>query len=164
MSGVLAFLSEDAGEKQGGKGGDIAGMKGKRRIAGQDRDSWQHWKAKARLEEVMSGEEPVASPWIVLLGFVRISTNRRILSHPLSSSKALEIVSGWLALLNVRALSPGEEHWRILSALLADTGTAGNLTTDPHLAALTIEHGCELCSTDNDFARFPKLRWTNPLS
>jgi toxin-antitoxin system PIN domain toxin len=95
---------------------------------------------------------------------VRISTNRRILSRPLSLSKALEIVSGWLAQPTARTLSPQEEHWRILRSLLADTGTAGNLTTDAHLAALAIEHGCELCSTDNDFARFPKLRWTTPLS
>jgi hypothetical protein len=129
-----------------------------------NRDSRQHRKAKAWLDNVMSGEEPVAFPWIVLLGFLRISTNRRILSRPLSLSKALEIVSGWLAQPTARTLSPQEEHWRILSSLLADTGTAGNLTTDAHLAALAIEHGCELCSTDNDFARFPKLRWTNPLS
>jgi hypothetical protein len=129
-----------------------------------NRDSRQHRKAKAWLDNVMSGEEPVAFPWIVLLGFLRISTNRRILSRPLSLSKALEIVSGWLAQPTARTLSPQEEHWRILSSLLADTGTAGNLTTDAHLAALAIEHGCELCSTDNDFARVPKLRWTNPLS
>lgn len=129
-----------------------------------NKDSRQQRKAKAWLDNVMSGEEPVAFPWIVLLGFLRISTNRSILSRPLSLSKALEIVSGWLAQPAARTLSPQEEHWRILRSLLADTGTAGNLTTDAHLAALAIEHGCELCSTDNDFARLPKLRWINPLS
>ena len=61
-------------------------------------------------------------------------------------------------------LYPGEEHWTILRSLLADAGTAGNLTTDAHLAALAIEHGAELCSTDSDFARFRAVRWVNPLA
>jgi hypothetical protein len=76
---------------------------------------------------------------------------------------ACDTVDGWLARPNVVALEPGPEHWRILRELLQATGATGNLTTDAHLAALAIENGAELCSADTDFARFPQLRWTNPL-
>ncbi len=76
----------------------------------------------------------------------------------------MAIVDGWLARPGIRMLEAGEEHWRILKAIMGDTGTAGNLVTDAHLAALAIEHGCELYSTDGDFARFARLRWVNPLS
>jgi hypothetical protein len=64
----------------------------------------------------------------------------------------------------VAPLAPGDEHWRLLRGLLLASGTAGNLTTDAHLAALALEHGAELCSTDADFARFPGVRWRNPLA
>jgi toxin-antitoxin system PIN domain toxin len=127
-------------------------------------DSPPHFKAKAWLEETLSGEEPVAIPWVVILGFLRVSTNPRIYSQPLPASQALEIVDGWLAQSNVRFLSPREEHWRILRSLLSESGTAGNLTTDAHLAALAMENGAELCSTDADFGRFPALHWTNPFA
>ncbi|MEI6210997.1 MAG: PIN domain-containing protein [bacterium] len=75
----------------------------------------------------------------------------------------MKLIDGWLALPCVQVLAPRENHWRILRSLLEATGTAGNLTTDAHLAALAIENGCELCSTDSDFRRFPALRWVNPL-
>jgi toxin-antitoxin system PIN domain toxin len=127
-------------------------------------DSANHARAKNWLEGVLSGNEPVGLPWAVLLGFLRLTTNPRILSRPLTSSQAMEMIDGWLALPCVRILSPRDEHWRVLRSLLDATGTAGNLTTDAHLAALAIENGCELCSTDSDFRRFPKLRWTNPLA
>lgn len=129
-----------------------------------NRDSPQHAAARTWVEDILSGDEVVALPWVVLLGFLRISTNPRIMSRPLSPAQALEIVDDWLAQPTVRPLLPTEEHWRILRALLIESGTAGNLTTDAHLAALAIEHGCELCSTDSDFARFSKLRWVNPLA
>jgi hypothetical protein len=64
----------------------------------------------------------------------------------------------------VEILNPGERHLEILDRLLGATGAAGNLTTDAHLAALAIEHQCELYSNDADFARFPGLRWRNPLA
>lgn len=129
-----------------------------------NRDSPRHRQAKAWLEEVLSGNEPVALPWNVILGFVRITTNSRILPGALSVEGAVSIVDSWLAQPVVKLISPGSEHWRILRALLITAGTAGNLTTDAHLAALAIEHGAELCSTDTDFARFAKLRWANPLA
>lgn len=128
-----------------------------------NRDSPRHADAKAWIEETLSGEETVGLPWVVLLGFLRISTSHHVLPRPISIEKALEVVDGWLAQESVIAVNPGEEHWRIFQGLLSEAGSAGNLTTDAHLAALAIEHGAELCSTDSDFARFPALRWRNPL-
>lgn len=128
-----------------------------------DRTSPLHPPARAWLETTWSGEEPIGLPWIVLLGFLRLSTSPRIFTHPLTSEQALALVDEWLERPCVRAVAPGEEHWRILRALLAETGAAGNLTTDAHLAAIAIEHGAELCSCDSDFARFPRLRWVDPL-
>jgi len=126
-------------------------------------DSAHHRVAKSWLENALNDDEPVALPWAVLLGFLRIATNKRILPRPLSTAQAMAVMDGWLAQTTVRVLTPGEEHWRILKALLAETGTAGNLTTDAHLAALAIENGATLYSTDTDFQRFPRLRWINPL-
>ena len=126
-------------------------------------DSVHHRAARRWLEKILNGEEPVALPWAVVLGFIRIATNGRILPQPLTTAQALGVVDGWLTLPVVRALQPGPEHWRILRGLLDQTGAAGNLTTDAHLSALAIENGCTLCSTDTDFARFKHLKWINPL-
>ena len=90
-------------------------------------------------------------------------TSRQIFSAPLEPEDALAIVESWLDRPNVVTLTPGDDHWRILKGLVADAGTGGNLTTDAHLAALAIEHGCQLCSTDSDFARFARLDWVNPI-
>lgn len=100
----------------------------------------------------------------MLLGFLRVATSPRVFPTPLTPEQAVAVVDGWLARPGVRVLEAAEEHWRILKAILDDTGMAGNLVTDAHLAALAIEHGCELCSTDGDFARFTRLRWVNPLA
>ena len=129
-----------------------------------NRDSPKHTRAKAWLEQVLAGEESVALSWAVLLGFLRLVTNRRILAKPLTIEQAIEVVDGWLAQSSVVTLDPGDEHWSIMRDLLRDVGSAGNLTTDSHLAALAIENGAEFCSTDSDFARFAKLRWTNPIA
>jgi toxin-antitoxin system PIN domain toxin len=129
-----------------------------------NRDSAHHVRAKEWLEGTLSQDEPVALPWIVLLGFLRLATSPRVFPSPLPPEQAIAVVDGWLACPAVATLSPGSEHWRILRDLLAASGTAGNLTTDVHLAALAIEHGAELCSADADFARFPTVRWHNPLT
>jgi len=102
--------------------------------------------------------------WSVLLGFLRVSTHPRVFSEPLSVSSACNEVSAWLAQPQVVILEPGDRHAAILFDLLQQVGTGGNLTTDAHLAALAIEHRCELLSTDRDFSRFHGLHWTNPLS
>ena len=105
----------------------------------------------------------IAVPWAVILCFLRRSTNPRIFPRPLEPAVALDLMEEWLSRPPVRTLAPEPGHYRLLRDLLDQAGTAGNLTTDTHLAALAIEHGAALASTDSDFARFPHLRWSNPL-
>lgn len=129
-----------------------------------NRNAVQHERAKVWLERTLSGDESVALPWVVLLGFLRVATHPRVFPNPLSADQALATVDGWLAQPPVTVVHAGDEHWQILRDLLIASGTAGNLTTDAHLAALAIESGSELCSTDSDFARFRQVRWVNPLT
>jgi uncharacterized protein len=124
----------------------------------------RHDRARRWLEEELSGTETVAFTWVVLLAFVRLSTNPRVFEKPFPASDAFDIVDGWLAQPCTTIVDPTDRHLALLQDLLEPLGTAGNLTTDAHLAALAIEHGAELCSSDADFARFPGLRWTDPLS
>lgn len=128
-----------------------------------NRDAPHHAAARSWWEERLNDTQPVAVPWIVVLGFVRLMTHRAVLIAPLSPGDAIAIVREWFAQPNVERLDPGPQHIDVLDQLLAAVGTAGNLTTDAHLAALAIEYQCELHSNDNDFARFPGLRWRNPL-
>ena len=111
----------------------------------------------------MNGTGPVGLAWAVILGFIRITTHSQVLTHPLSAATACAHARVWLRQPQVVVLHPGERHGTILFDLLERLGTAGNLTTDAHLAALALEHQAELHSTDADFARFPGLRWVNPL-
>jgi toxin-antitoxin system PIN domain toxin len=127
-------------------------------------DAPHHRGARAWWQATLDADEPVGLAWVVVLGFVRIATNPRILPHPIQADQALEVVDEWLAGPPVRLLEPTERHWPILADLLRPLGAAGNLVTDAHVAALAIEHGATLCSTDNDFSRFPGLRWRNPLA
>jgi uncharacterized protein len=129
-----------------------------------DATARRHDRARRWLEEQLSGTETVAFTWVVLLAFVRVSTNPRVFEKPLPASDAFDIVDGWLAQPCTTIVDPTDRHLAFLQDLLEPLGTAGNLTTDAHLAALAIEHGAELCSSDADFARFPRLRWTDPLS
>ena len=126
-------------------------------------DTPHHPRAKKWLEASLSDEEPVGLAWVVILGFLRIITNVRIMPTPLSPEIAMEIVEEWLHHPTVKIIVPGVRHWNILNELLMPLGTAANLTSDAHLAAIAIEHGARLYSTDNDFSRFLKLRWTNPI-
>jgi toxin-antitoxin system PIN domain toxin len=128
-----------------------------------DSRSPRHDLAREWLEQTLSGTETVALSWTVLLAFVRLSTRPAIVERPLSSSEAIDLVQGWLDQPCVTVVHPTERHAGILRELLDRLGTAGNLTTDAHLAALAIEHGAELCSSDTDFARFGGLRWKDPL-
>ena len=102
-------------------------------------------------------------PWVVLVGFVRIATNPKIFPNPLEPATAISKIDTWLSLANTCLVREKEEHWAIMRTLLAEAGTAGNLTTDAHLATLAISHGAVLVSCDSDFARFQGLRWENPL-
>jgi toxin-antitoxin system PIN domain toxin len=116
------------------------------------------------MEEALSGTETVAFAWVAVLGFVRIGTNPALYDIPMRVERALEVVDGWLAQPCVTIVHPTDRHAAVLRDLLTRVGTAGNLTTDAHLAALALEHGATLYSSDNDFSRFPGLRWVNPLN
>ena len=105
----------------------------------------------------------VALSWATILGFLRIATHAKILEHPLDVEGACVRVRSWIVRPQVILIHPGARHADILFDLLNAVGTGGNLTTDAHLAALAIEHQAELHSTDADMARFPGLRWRNPL-
>lgn len=129
-----------------------------------DTSSPRHRAARRWLEERLSGTETFAFAWAVLLAFVRLTTNPRVFETPLRSAEALDLVDGWLAHPCSTVLHPTERHAVILRELLEPFGTAGNLTSDAHLAALAIEHGAELCSSDSDFSRFAGLRWLDPLA
>lgn len=129
-----------------------------------NRDAPHHEAARAWLEDVLSGGTPVGITWLVLLAFIRLTTNPRIFESPLKPETALDLVSGWLEQPCVTLVNPGDRHWLILSRLLRHDGTAGNLTNDAHLAALAIEYGATLHSADNDFRRFGELNYVNPIS
>ncbi|MSR21555.1 MAG: type II toxin-antitoxin system VapC family toxin [Gemmatimonadetes bacterium] len=126
-------------------------------------DSPLHDRARAWWEETLAMPSPVGIAWAVALGYIRITTHTRILANPLSPAVACRHVESWLAQPQVTLLHPGARHATILFDLLRRLGTAGNLTTDAHLAALAIEHQAEVCSTDADFSRFSGLAWSNPL-
>jgi hypothetical protein len=129
-----------------------------------DADAPQHPRARRWLEDTLSGTTRVGLPWLVLLAFLRVTTREGILVRSLTPGQALAYVDSWLAQPNVEPVGPGPTHWRVLRNLLRSTGTAGNLTSDAHLAALAIEYGAGLCSTDNDFKRFPGVDHVNPLA
>ena len=124
----------------------------------------RHDAAREWWERLMTGRERVGIAWTVALGFVRLVTHAAVLEQPLPPTAAIERVRQWFTREHVLPLDPGPRHLAILEQLFEATGVAGNLTTDTHLAALAIEHQCELHSNDADFGRFPGLRWHNPLA
>lgn len=127
-------------------------------------DSAHHQRARRWWDDSLTKGEPVGLAWSVMLGFLRITTNPRVLPRPLRPEQAIDIIDSWFRQASVRIVEPTERHWDLVKELLAPLGTAANLTSDAHLAALAIEHGARLCSTDNDFDRFAGLRWMNPLA
>jgi uncharacterized protein len=122
-----------------------------------------HARARAWWERTVNSNARVGLTQPALFGFLRIGTNARILQAPLAVDEAIDYVRDWLAQPNVSLLTPGGDHLDIALGLLRDIGTAGNLTTDVQLAAYAIEHQGEIHSNDTDFARFPHLKWVNPL-
>jgi toxin-antitoxin system PIN domain toxin len=122
-----------------------------------------HQAARTWWEDLMTREQPVGVPWAVAFGFVRLVTHPAVLAVPLEPCAALDRVEAWFNQPSVEPLEPGPRHLAIVRTLFAATRVGGRLTTDTHLAALAIEHQCELHSNDSDFERFPGLRWRNPL-
>jgi toxin-antitoxin system PIN domain toxin len=129
-----------------------------------NQDAPLHKKAKSWLEAAMSGTETVGMSWAVLLAFLRLTTRAGLFERRLDVDAAFQVVDVWLQQPVVTVVEPTVRHLSILRDLVLPLGTAGNLTSDAHLAALAIEYGARLCSTDNDFSRFRGLRWYNPLA
>ena len=123
----------------------------------------RHAAASAWWDAQLSGTAPVCLCWPVINAFVRISTQPRAFKKPLLIAEATERVTTWLRQTPVRVVAPTDGHWEVFAGLLERGQATGNLVTDAEIAALAIEHGCELCSTDADFSRFPGLKWRNPL-
>lgn len=113
---------------------------------------------------VLSASETVGLTWQVLLAVIRLSTRAAVFEQPLSVDEVFDVVDGWLRQPPVTVVHPGRRHVPVLRELLSAVGTAGNLTSDAHLAAIAVEHGAELCSRDRDLGRFPGVRWVDPLA
>jgi len=128
-----------------------------------DSASSHHSKARAWVERVFSAAAPIGLPWQTVTAFLRIMTNPRLPGERFSTQEAVQVVDRWLEQPNVRLLAPGDDHWPLFRQMVVEGQASGPLITDAHLAALTIEYGGVLHTTDRDFARFPGLRWTNPL-
>jgi toxin-antitoxin system PIN domain toxin len=122
----------------------------------------EHVKARACVENLFSGTELVGLPWQTITAFLRISTNPRLPGARPAIEAARE-VQDWLEQPNVRLLTPGDDHWRTLRQMILEGQASGPLVSDAQIAALTIENGGVLYSSDRDFARFPGLRWVDPL-
>jgi hypothetical protein len=125
-------------------------------------DSAVHEKALLWWDACLAGPEGIGLAWAAVLGFVRIATNRRIVARPLPVQDVMQRIHDWLALAHVHLVQPSDTHFVRLRSELERLGTAGNLTTDAHLAVLAMVRGYILYSTDTDFARFSGLRWVNP--
>ena len=126
-------------------------------------DARQHAKARAWWELALNGDEQIGLAWPVVLGFLRLTTRAGVLPRPLSPKQALDVLEEWIQHPLVAMIHPGDEHWSILRDIIESSGTAGNLTTDAHLAALAIEYDATLCSSDRDFDDVKGLRLQNPL-
>lgn len=124
----------------------------------------QHDRARLWLDDRLDGSLPVGFPWSTLIAFLRLVTNARIFERPEPVARAWRQVETWLDSPVAWIPQPTDRHREVLGRLLVSHGAPANLVADAHLAALAIEHGLVLCSSDSDFARFQSLRWDNPLS
>jgi uncharacterized protein len=132
-------------------------------IYSYDINSADHRKSVAWLEKIFSGRESIGLPWSCICAFVRVVTSRRLPGRRVPLESALEVVEEWLQLPNVQVLVPGDRHWFVFRRMVIDGQAPGPLVSDAEVAALTIEYGGVLHTSDRDFARFPGLRWVNPL-
>jgi toxin-antitoxin system PIN domain toxin len=130
----------------------------------EDRLSKYHEQARVWWDEQLSSTRDVCLAWQVINGFLRIATNPRILANPLSREEAVKRVDRWLKQPCVRIVHETRDHWSILTCLTNEASATANLIPDANLAAIAVGHGCTLCSSDRDFARFPSLDWHNPLA
>jgi toxin-antitoxin system PIN domain toxin len=122
----------------------------------------RHGRARAWLDPALAGEEPLGFTWIVLLAFLRLATHRAVFPRPLTVSDATDTVRRWLHQPAVVVVEPTARHVEVLGGLLAETGTAGNLVSDAHLAAIAVEYDAVVVSFDADFGRYRGVRWEQP--
>jgi toxin-antitoxin system PIN domain toxin len=123
-----------------------------------------HDRARDWLDDALNGPVRIGLPWATLTSFLRISTSRAIFPAPLSPTAAMDQVREWLAAPAAWTPRETDAHATVLGDLIERHRLTGNLMPDAHLAALAIEHGVGVCSTDGDFARFTELQWHNPLA
>lgn len=126
-------------------------------------DAPAHSIARSWWEKLLNDTQPIALPWAVALGFLRLMTSRTVLVDPLTATEGIDLVQSWFNRPQVQSLVPGPDHLDLVGELAEEAGRAGALTTDLHLAAMAIEHRAELHSNDSDFEDFSRLRWENPL-
>jgi len=124
----------------------------------------EHEITRAWLQEQLNGQRRVGLPWESLVGFVRLATNPRVSPRALRPAEAWAFVEDWLAAPVVWVPTPTDEHVQVLGGLIAKHRITGKLVPDAHLVALAMEHGLVVYSADSDFARFPEIRWVNPLA
>lgn len=129
----------------------------------EDSRSQHHGAAREWWDAQLSGSAPMGLTWMVLTAFVRIGTNARLQSRPLTLSEAIARVQSWMDQPCVRLLTPTDQHWEVFQRMLHAGNATANLVSDAHLVALAVEHNAILYSTDADFARFRGLRWRNPV-
>ena len=125
-------------------------------------DSERHDQSRSWLDGALSGAETVGFAWVALLAFVRLSTKDGLYPSPLSVGGAMDRVDAWLAARPAVLVEPTSTHADVVRRLLESAGVGGNLVNDAHLAALAIEHRCELVTFDHDFGRFPGVTWSPP--
>src|SRR6185312_2800995 len=129
-----------------------------------DVDSPRFTPARDYVQKAFSADQLIGIPIQCISAFLRISTQKGALRAPYSMGEAIGFVEEWLELPHVRLLVPGDRYWPIFSRLLAESRVSGRSVTDAEIAAVTMEYGGELQTNDRDFARFPGLRWRNPLA
>jgi len=121
-----------------------------------------HARAKRWIEDALNGPETIGFAWMAMLAFLRLSTRSGLFPRPLDPATALNVVDTWLAAPLAMVPHPASRHASIMRELLLSAGTAGNLVSDAHLAALALEHGARICTFDRDFGRFPGVRGFAP--
>ncbi len=129
-----------------------------------NRDEHHHAQARGWLDRALRGPETVGFPWLVLLAFLRVSTRPAVFARPLEARRAVDIARGWLDQGPAVLIEPTARHLDVLAGLLRESGTAGNLVSDAHIAALALEHDATVISYDNDFGRFEGVRWMPPAA
>jgi uncharacterized protein len=132
-------------------------------VYAHDQEARFHTEAKAWWQSALQGSETVGIPWIVLLAFIRLTTHANLMKQPLGVRQVRGVIEFWLSYPQVRILFPSMASLPTTWDLLEAAGSGGNLCTDASIAALALEHGGCVYSNDQDFSRFPKLKWKNPL-